>query len=387
MKARCYIAGVAALLASIFAIGDRAEATPIFAQRYGFKCTVCHTAIPELNSFGEHFRRSGFNIPDAPRKGYFPLVLRFQESYAKDLQPAQTRRFNALAILISTGNFGRDQSYSYFARYFFGSQGAAGSLYYAYAQHVAPETGVFERIGLSNLHLIANATQRLDTITPQSVYTYTVGHNAANFATPRLGLTLGRRNDRQDIEIAASFDEYHGAAYGAPTPPGDLAQSFAQPELFGSATFEVVRGVQAGGLVLSGVRHFQSRSTPLSFNDAYTREGVQASWTAARFELIAQQVWGRDTNADGFGNAQGSSGGFVTLKYRPIEHAYVGIRYDAAANPFAMRDIDYYAVFAPTIHARVVLEHVQPIGPGFAQTNAQLLIALPFEGRGARGPK
>jgi hypothetical protein len=387
--ARQAVAAIVSLVAFVALTHMQAEATPIFAQRYGFKCTVCHSVIPELNSFGEHFRRSGFNIPDAPRKGYLPLVLRFQETYMKDLAPAQTRRFNALAILISTANFGRDQSFSYFARYFFGSQGAPGSLYYAYAQHVAPQTGVFERLGQSNLPLIANATQRLDTITPQPVYTYTVGHDSANFATPRLGVLLGRRNDRQDIEFAASFDEYHGAAYGAPTPPGDLIESFSRPELFASATLEVAHGVRAGVLGLSGDRLFRSRKTSLAFHDAYTREGVQASWTSRRFDLVAQQVWGHDTNADGFGDPQASSGGFVTLKYRPTEHAYVGVRYDAAANPFAARDLDFYAVFAPSIHARIVLEHVQPVGPahGAQATNVQLLFAVPFEGRGASGPK
>jgi len=76
-----------------------------------------------------------------------------------------------------------------------------------------------------------------------------------------------------------------------------------------------------------------------------------------------------------------SSGGFLTFKYRPTHNAYIGVRYDAAANPFANRDYDYYAVFAPTIHARLVLERVKPIGFGAAppSTNAQLLFALPFE--------
>jgi len=384
---RPFAAGVVALVILVVASSDRAGAVPIFAQRYGFRCTVCHTVIPQLNAFGERFRRSGFNIPNAPRKGYFPLVLRFQENWAQYLQPSQTRRFNGLAILISTGNFGRDQSFSYFARYFFGSQGAAGSLYYAYVQHVAPANGAFGRIGLWNLPLVQNATQRLDTITPQLAYTYTVGHNSANFTNPRWGLLFGRRDDRRDLEIAASFDEYHGAAYGAPTPPGDLAQKFEVPELFASATVEVTRDVFAGGLAMTGVRHFQSRSTPLSYNDAYSREGLQARWTGKHFDLFAQQLWGNDSNTDGFGTPEASSGGFATLRYRPSERIYVGIRYDAAANPFATRDIDYYAAFAPGIHGRIVLEHVQPIGAGTQQNNVQVLFALPFEGRNATGPK
>jgi hypothetical protein len=378
---------LALVLAAAMLAPAPATATPIFAQRYRFKCTVCHTVIPELNSFGEHFRNSGFNIPDAPRHGYFPLVLRFQESYVKDLLPSQTRRFNALAILISTANFGKDNSYSYFARYFFGSQGAPGSLYYAYVQHVSQHNGVFERLGEFNLPVIQNATQRLDALTPQEAYTYTVGHNDANFTTPRWGAEFGQRDDRTDFEIALSFDEYRGAAYGVPAPPSDLNQSFAGPEVFASAKIQASRGLYVGGLGMAGARLFQSRTSGLSFTDHYEREGVQAEWESQRLRVFAQQLWGRDDNPDGFGTVTGSSGGFVTVKYYPIPHGYLGIRYDAVANPFAKRDFVYYLAFAPTIHARFVLEQFQPIGPGFAQTSAQVLFAVPFEGRGATGPK
>jgi len=192
-----------------------------------------------------------------------------------------------LAIAISTANFGRDQSYSYFMRYLFGSQGAAGSLYYGFLQHVSPSNGVFERLGLFQLPTIANPTQRLDTITSQPAYTYTVGHSSANFSTPRLGLSFGERTGRDDIEFAASFDEYHGAAYGAPAPPSDLAQSFVRPELFGTVNISVTPELTIGALGLNGKRGFTSRSTGAVFSDVYYRDGLEASWTSPdkHFEL------------------------------------------------------------------------------------------------------
>jgi len=50
---------------------------------------------------------------------------------------------------------------------------------------------------------------------------------------------------------------------------------------------------------------------------------------------------GSDANADGFGDVVGSSGGFVRLRYAldPGDHAYLGVRYDAAATPIATRDV------------------------------------------------
>jgi len=381
MMRRFVILALAVGLASL--VPARATAVPIFAERYGFKCTQCHTAVPDLNAFGEHFRRAGYRLPNVPTQHEFPLVLRLQDTWTKDLLPSQNRRFNALAILISTANFGPGDQYSYFTRYLFGSQGAAGSLYYGFVQHVAPGSGSFQRFGLFGLQTIANATQRLDTITSQPAYTYTVGHSLANFSTPRLGAEFGIRNDSKDIELAMSFDEYHGAAYGAPAPPSDLAQSFARPELFGTATFALSPELQVGALGLNGKRGFASRSTGASYSDVYYRDGLQAMWTSPsrRFDLTGQQLWGHDDNSDGFGTPLTSSGGFLTFKYHPTHNSYVGVRYDAAANPFATRDYDFYAVWAPTIHARLVVEHVKPIGFGATSpsTGAQLLFVIPFE--------
>jgi hypothetical protein len=214
-----------------------------------------------------------------------------------------------------------------------------------------------------------------------------VGHSSENFTTPRWGAEFGQRNDHADIEGIVSFDEYHGAAYGVPAPPSDLTQTFAQPELFASADFTLKQGFTVGGLALTGAHSFQSKTSSFAFTDHYNREGLQARWEDKRWAAFAQQIWGRDDDADGFGHATGSSGGFVTLKYYPYPHAYLGVRFDAVANPFATRDFVYYAAFAPTMHARFVIEQLEPIGPGFATTSMQVLIALPFEGRNASGPK
>jgi hypothetical protein len=375
----------AALLAGgvlLSAFARPAAAVPIFAERYGFSCAQCHTAVPDLNAFGNAFRKAGYRIPKIATHREFPFALRFQDTWTKDLLPSQTRRFNNLAALISTADFGRNHEYSYFARYLFGTQGAAGSLYYAFGQHV-DDRGRVARLGLFGFDTIAQVTQRNDTITAPIAYTQSVGHSSANFTTPRLGAMLGQRNDREEVELVVAFDEYHGAAYGAPAPPSDLAQSFTRPEVFGSATYQLDPQLKVGALGLDGERTFTSRTTGKIFQDIYYRDGLQADWSSDRFDVTAQQLWGRDQNSDGFGAPAGFSGGFLTLKYRPTRHSYVAVRYDAAANPFATRDIDIYGVFAPTVHSRFVLEQVRPLGrPGSTSiTSAQVLFAVPFEKR------
>ena len=382
MNARALVAATVLAAVVALACGRPAYAVPIFAERYGFSCTQCHTAVPDLNAFGNAFRKAGFRLPKVEQHRDFPFALRFQDTWTKDLLPSQSRRFNNLLVLMSSANFGRDGEYSYFARYLFGSQGAAGSLYFAFGQHV-DDRGHTVKLGLYDLGTIVQATQRNDTITPPIAYTESVGHSSANFTTPRLGVMFGDLNQKEDVELSVSFDEYHGAAYGAPAPPSDLAQSFAKPEVFGTATFQVDPGLKIGALGMLGDRNFVSRSTGATFQDGYGREGVQAEWASDRWDLVGQQLWGRDANPDGFGSATGFSGGFLDLKYRPTRHSYLAVRYDAAANPYSSRQWDFYGVAAPTADSRVVLELVKFIDrPGaISVESAQLLFAVPWAKR------
>jgi hypothetical protein len=40
-----------------------AEAIPAFARKYALNCTTCHTAPPQLNTFGERFLENGYQLP------------------------------------------------------------------------------------------------------------------------------------------------------------------------------------------------------------------------------------------------------------------------------------------------------------------------------------
>lgn len=55
---------------SIFLIFPRdAEAVAQWARKYKADCTMCHTAFPRLNNFGEKFMRNGFQMPDEESDG------------------------------------------------------------------------------------------------------------------------------------------------------------------------------------------------------------------------------------------------------------------------------------------------------------------------------
>ena len=55
---------------------------PAFARKYGLRCSVCHTAWPELSAFGQRFKDNGYqlgNDRDSPiwqSNGYWPIAMR-----------------------------------------------------------------------------------------------------------------------------------------------------------------------------------------------------------------------------------------------------------------------------------------------------------------------
>ncbi|MGC8580481.1 MAG: hypothetical protein ACP5JP_10015 [bacterium] len=59
---KLYIVIVMVFMLSLM-VSDNALAIPAFARKYGFTCTMCHTAYPKLNDFGQRFRDNGYQIP------------------------------------------------------------------------------------------------------------------------------------------------------------------------------------------------------------------------------------------------------------------------------------------------------------------------------------
>ena len=50
----------AAAFSLAFGVSERAAAMPPFAQAYGVKCSVCHTQVPALNTYGRYVQRTGY---------------------------------------------------------------------------------------------------------------------------------------------------------------------------------------------------------------------------------------------------------------------------------------------------------------------------------------
>lgn len=348
----------------------QARAIPLFAQRYRLACGACHSVLPELNSFGTYFREHGYRLP-AQRHGTTGIAIRYQVEYEQD--PGTARRFAPGGVLLSNADIGK---VSAFIHYNLGAGGGPSGLYLGYLASYDEHTHSLYRLGLFELPLAQSPGQRLDDLAPYGYYATRVGLNDLALSAPRWGAQLERTIGVAMFDATISLGEFKGSAYGGkPVITGETTTA-AAPEFALFARTPITNDLTLGGELISGARRITPVGRP-SFTDGYTRGGLLGRFERGRFELQGEQWWGRDADADGFGSVVGSSGGYLRLKYYPTQHAYLGIRYDAAANPVVARDIVYYGALHVTPHARVVLQRVQTIG-GSGHFGAALTVGFPW---------
>ncbi len=332
---------------------------PIFAQRYKLQCEACHTVLPELNAFGLSFRAHGYKLP-LPKHGTTGIALRYQLEYEVDPAPG-SRRYSPGGVLLSDADIGQINAY---VHYNLGAGGGPSALYLGDLATYNEHTRSLYRLGLYELPLAQSPGERLDDLQQYGYYGIHVGLNDLPLSSPRWGAQMERTFGAVRADAVVSLGAFKGAAYGGkPIDTGETTWSNA-PELGLFVRGPVFRGFEVGGEYLSGVQWIVPVGRS-GFGDAYHREGLLAHAALKKFDFQAEQWWGGDLNADGFGTLVGSSGGYARLKYYPTPHSYFAIRYDASANPFITRDMVYYFAFMVTPHVRLVLQQVQNInGPG-----------------------
>jgi hypothetical protein len=141
---------VLAALWVILASAPKSSAIPAFSRKYQTSCTTCHNNYPELNDFGEAFKKNGFKFPKDDETfvkeppvmlgskaqkeafpgavypgeipGYLPLGFRYEG--AMNLNASQPKPVQATGFLprtdlfapntftvIAAGNFGQNISF------------------------------------------------------------------------------------------------------------------------------------------------------------------------------------------------------------------------------------------------------------------------------------
>jgi hypothetical protein len=360
-------------LAAAFTLALRApaQAIPLFAQRYQLQCSACHSVLPELNSFGNAFRAHGYQLP-IQKHGTTGIAMRYQLEWEAD-PAAGTRRFSPGGVLLSNADIG---AVSAFIHYNLGAGGGPAGLFLGYLATYNAHTQSLYRLGLFELPLAQSPGQRLDDLASYGYYGAHVGLNDLPLSSPRWGLQAERAIGSVTADFTVDFGEFKGSAYGGkPVPTGETT-SASSPEFGMFLRAPLTSNLQVGGDFITGSRRIvpAGRNT---FSDAYQREGVLAKITVRKVELQAEQWWGSDQNADGFGTRTGSTGGYARLKYYITPHAYLGVRYDAQAVPFISRDVVYYAAFHILPHARLLIQQLAPVGAS-GHLGAALTVGFPW---------
>ena len=372
MRNKIVIFSPALLLAALFLAIAPAQAIPIFAQRYHLQCGACHSVLPELNTFGTAFRKNGYRLA-IPKHGTTVVAIRYQMEYEKE-PAAGSRRFTPGGVVLASADIG---AITAFLHYNLGAGGGPSGMYLGYLATYNQHTQSLYRAGLIELPLMQSPGQRLDDLAAYGYYGTHAGLNDLPLSSPRWGIQLQRRVGSTQFDAVFDRGEFKGAAYGGkPIATGETT-SANRPEGALFAQVPVLSNAQVSAGIINGERLI-SPVGKASFTDAYQRYNLGAHARWSKLDAQAEQWWGNDGNADGFGTALFSSGGYFRLKYYPMPHLYVAARYDAAAAPFVTRTLVLYAAGQLTPHARLLIERRQILGGGTGSFGAALTVGFPW---------
>lgn len=372
---RAAFAAFAALAALACGAAPRpAQAVPLFAQRYNLRCDACHSVLPELNQFGNDFRNRGYRIDGAPKHGTTIVALREQIGYTPTPTDGTTRKTVPAGAALGAAEIGQVEA---FVHETLGSEGSSASLFLGYLAYGNARTGMLYRAGLIELPLVHSPAQRNDTLTTYGYEGTLTGLNDLTLATPRWALEAERNVGVARVAATVAFGNATGSAYGGKPVETGRSESFAAPEFGAFVRVPLSDSVRVGVDALAGTRRIVVLGGK-PFDDPYSRLGASLEARRGRLELLTEQWYGRDMNADGTGGVLDSTGGFVRLRWRLGSHAYLGLREDASAAPDATRALVWYAEAHVTPHARVLIQQRRPIPGGPTSLGAALTVGIPW---------
>jgi len=325
-----------------FSAGD-AGAIPVFARKYGFNCTMCHSNIPRLNDFGQLYRMNGYRLPGRENiektllETPAPVAFRTSAGYNGESSNAPGADLSALQMngldILSAGLLGHDVGY--FMVYVpqmaasRGVTGQDGSLEMA--------SIVFSRLGSSWLNVrvgryepayVAFSVKRQLSVSPYEIYDISFPGGPA-YSETQTGIELSGQG-RTGFQYAGGVLTGSETNHSEDTPMDGYARV--------ACVFGAGRGQTAGQrLGLLGSFGSARPQAGLTGKQAFYRGGAEASLNVAHLNLALQYLYGRDkaplwqrpTNEDDIS----WSGGFAELSFLPRVDLVAFARYDYVDAP------------------------------------------------------
>lgn len=337
-----------------------AQAMPGFARKYGFTCTMCHSAFPRLNDFGERYRANAYQVPgreaddQTVRESTPPFAARtsagFDTERYQDTPGAEDSKLfhlNGLDIL-SGGVLERNIGYFLiFPPQLTGSRNVAeqaGTLEMAnvvFANIGTPWLGV--RVGRFEPAAVAFSAKRHLSVTPYEIYEYSADST----------LALSETQDGVEIFGGGKF----GLQYAAGLVNGserngrdDMPSDFY---LRGSKVFGAGEGLTAGQRVGVVVYRGMARTGGVLQKDPgdrkqFYRAGVDASLNYMQVNLALQFLYGKDDKELWRTEEDATfTGGFGELSYMMTTRMAFFARGDMVQAPdFSKQDITRFTIGA-----------------------------------------
>jgi hypothetical protein len=336
MKDRTVLAWlVLGAAAGVFGPQD-ASAIPVFARKYGFNCTMCHSNMPRLNDFGQRYRMNGYQLPglkDLEKtvlESPAPVALRTSAGYTGTMFNERTGLPDSVAVpsnesdfrmngldLLSAGQLGRN--IGYFMVYVpqiastRGVAGQEGSLEMASIvfSNLA-STWLNARVGRFEPAYVPFSVKRQLSISPYDVYDATFLDGPALSGT-QSGVEVSGY-DARCLQYAVGLVD-GGGTNRAIDSPGDVYVCLAK--VFGAG-----EGQTAGQRL--GVVGYLGRARPAEVlrvspaRESFYRAGVDASLNLGHANLALQYLVAKDNQAF-WAQAEdvSYSGGFGELSWLP----------------------------------------------------------------------
>jgi len=283
-------------------------ALPVFAHRYGLSCQACHTIVPELNEFGERFKKDGFRLPHG--QPTFPIAVKVKLAFSSESENGLPKAVVDEIELLTGGSAGKNLSY--FIEQYVVDGGEAGLTRDAWLQFDSSQFHL--RAGEFSLPLPVDVETERKTESHYMVYDQSVGLNEFTFFAPRIGTDAFFGDANGTFEAHFSLAEAYDRQSGVPISGLDRM-----------ITVRKTSGKFNGWLYrYDGQRRFD----PVA--DRFTRTGYALSVEPSpQFAVTGALQSGFDSSADGYGTGARSSGGFIEGTLHVDPRTWLVGRYEA----------------------------------------------------------
>jgi hypothetical protein len=337
------------------------RAIPAFARKYGFNCTMCHSAFPRLNDFGVRYRDNGYRLPGRENEertvlqGPAPFAVRTSAGYDSDkfenIRSEDVSQFRLQGLdLLSGGLLG--SKIGYFVVYppriteSRGVVGQDGTLEMASAvfARFGGSSWLNVRAGRFEPAYVAFSAKRHLSVTPYEAYdrTFPGGIPLSDTQTGIEVFGCGARGIHYAVGILDGAESNL-----SDESPADIYGRFSM--VFGAGEGQTA-GHRIGLFAYQGKARYLPEVGEAGPRESFQRYGLDASLNFGMLNVALEYLAEKDDRAfwPHTTEDQNSSGGFVEASLQPRSDFVCFARYDRLSAPDAapMDSLSRYTVGA-----------------------------------------